>query len=414
MMDLLRVAIEAFHTIPDTGTVNPAARLVPGIQRADRGGQFGYEEQLQAAAEAEGLGSDGLGFRVSSHLLRKSAATDLAWSTGIEEPVRRRFMGHRAGEDVFGRVYTLDHPDVAPLTKVADMLDAKIASEVGTLLTPTTRPVRWARSNLIFARRDHVTATLLAAGWQSEPGDPDDPLCDAPRVAAELHIAETTARRWMTDGMLPSVAAADDHGLRRRFTRLSDVLAHRDQMASVIRLPDLAEELGVRYDELYRSMRLLGLQPEQHATTKEFTFTHEEADALRAEHERVRVLHRRSAKLAEAARQLKLSFTTVRLLARKGELELDSQTDTSNALFVTRASIERYWLARGRASRRVAAPSAVTFGEVVRFTGLGRRAIVDLVRSGILEQAVGGRRTCAITSASLEAWLAEHRRQPRV
>lgn len=224
----------------------------------------------------------------------------------------------------------------------ADMLDAKIASEVGTLLTPTTRPVRWARSNLIFARRDHATATLLAAGWQSEPGDPDDPLCDAPRVATELHIAETTARRWMTDGMLPSVAAADDHGLRRRFTRLSDVLAHRDQMASVIRLPDLAEELGVRYDELYRSMRLLGLQPEQHATTKEFTFTHEEADALRAEHERVRALHRRSAKLAEAARQLKLSFTTVRLLARKGELELDSQTDTSNALFVTRASIEQY------------------------------------------------------------------------
>jgi hypothetical protein len=46
---------------------------------------------------------------------RGRLSNDLAWSTGIEEPVRRRFMGYRAGEDVFGRVYTLDHRDVAPL-----------------------------------------------------------------------------------------------------------------------------------------------------------------------------------------------------------------------------------------------------------------------------------------------------------
>jgi integrase len=410
MMDLLRVAIEAFHTDPETGIVNQSARLVPGIQQPDRGGQLGYEESLQAAAGAEGLGSDDLGFLVSSHLLRKSAATDLAWATGIEEPVRRRFMGHRAGEDVFGRIYTLDHPDVAPLAKVAEILDTNITAQIGTLLAPTTRRVRWARSNPIFARREHVTATLLAACWLVEPGGPEDPLCDAPRVAEELGIAETTARRWMTDGTLPSVAAPDDHGVPRRFSRLSDVWAYRDQLASVIRLPDLAEELGIRYDELYRSMRHLGLRPAQHATSNEFTLTPEEADALRAEHARVRALHRRSAKLTEVARQLKFSFTTVRAMVTNGDLEPDPETDTSGARFVTRASVAKCWIARGQGRRRRKSESAtVPFAEVVRFTGLGRRAVVDLIRSGVLQEVPGMRGSCQITVVSLESWLAEHR-----
>jgi integrase len=408
MMELLRIAIEAFHTDPDTGVVDASARLVPGIQRADRGGQLGYEESLQAAADAEGLGSDDLGFRVSSHLLRKSAATDLAWSSGIEEPVRRRFMGHRAGEDVFGRIYTLDPPDVAPLAKVAEVLESNITSRIETLLTPTTRCVHWARSNSIFARRDHVTATLLAAGWLVERGDPDDPLCDAPRVAGELGIAETTARRWMTDGTLRSVVAHDDHGVPRRFSRLADVWAYRDQLASVIRLPDLAEELGVRYDELYRSMRHLGLRPAQHATSNEFTLTPDEADALRTEHARVRALHWRSVKLTEAARQLKLSFTTVRLMAANGDLELDPETDTSGARFVTRASVEKCWIARSQTwqRRKIETTAAVPFAEVVRFTGLGRRCVVDLVRAGVLKEAAARSSHCEITAASLNAWLA--------
>ena len=80
-----------------------------------------------------------LGFSVSTHLLRKSCATDLAWTAGIEDAVRRRFMGHRAGDDVFGRIYTLDHPDVAPLAKVAEILDHNIAITIGSLMTPTIR-----------------------------------------------------------------------------------------------------------------------------------------------------------------------------------------------------------------------------------------------------------------------------------
>jgi integrase len=407
MMELLRVAIEAFHTDPDTGTVDQTARLVPGIQHPNRGGQVGYQTSLAEATRDEGLGSKDLGFRVSSHLLRKSLATDLAWSPGIEDSVRRRYMGHRAGEDVFGRIYTLDHPDVAPLTKVAAILDDHITADIGTLLTPTTRTVHWFATNPLFTHADQVTAVLADAGWQVEPGDPDDPLWDAKHVADELDIVTTTARRWMTDGTIPSVVQPDGDGVPRRYSRMSDVLVHRDQRAGIIRLPDLAEQLGVRYDEIYRSLRYLDLVPAQHPTSKEFVLTEEQAEALRAEHARVRALHQRSMKLPAAARQLKLSFTTVKVLARNGNLELDPETDTSRARFVTRASVHACWIARNEAKRRKARPVAtIPFAEIARFTGLGRRAVVDLVRQGVLEELPGRRSTCEITIASLDAWLA--------
>jgi integrase len=408
LMELLRVAIEAFHTDPDTGEIDPTARLVPGIHQSSTGGQLGYHQALADAAGNEDLGTEHLGFRVSSHLLRKSCATDLAWSAGIEDSVRRRFMGHRAGEDVFGRIYTLDHPDVAPLTKVAALLDDNITTQITTLLTPTTRSVHWGRTNPLCFRADHLSAVLAAAGWQVEPGDPDDPLCDANRVAEELGIVATTARRWMSDGTIRSVVAPDGDGVPRRYSRLSDVWARRDQLAGVMRLSDLAEQLGVRYDEIYRSMRHLGLAPDQHPTSREFTLTDEEAGALRTEHERVRALHRRSMKLPAAARQLKLSFTTIRLLATRSDLEFDPETDTSGARFVTRASVEACWIARNEARRRTAQPVAtVPFAEVVRFTGLGRRAVVDLVRAGVLEELPGRRSTCEITTSSLQVWLSD-------
>jgi hypothetical protein len=91
-------------------------------------------------------------------------------------------MGHRAGDDVYGRIDTLDHPDVVPLRRIAE------AASIGSLLVPTTRSPHWGTDSLLAARADHVTATLASAGWLVEPGDPDDPLCDPERVAAELSV----------------------------------------------------------------------------------------------------------------------------------------------------------------------------------------------------------------------------------
>jgi len=359
LMDLVRVAIDAFHTDPDTGQVNAAARLVPGLQTPDRSGQHAYRHAFEEAATAEQLSGDHLGFAVSTHLLRKSCATDLAWAAGIEDAVRRRFMGHRAGDDVFGRIYTLDHPDVAPLRKVAEILDHNIAMTIGTLTVPTIRHAQWGSANPLLARADHVDATLAAAGWLVDPGSDDDPLCDAQRVAAELDIYPTTARRWMTDGTLPTVTIPDASGVSRRYARLSDVWAHRDRLAGRILLPDLAEELGIAYHEAYHTLRRLGLAVEQHPTSRQYHLTADAADALRAEHQRVLALHRRSMKLAAAARQLGVALSTVALLSRAGQLDVDPETDSSGARFVTRTSVERMRIDRPIRTRRRLAPSQV-------------------------------------------------------
>jgi integrase len=146
MAELIKVAVESFHTDPTDGTVATEARLVPGLQAADEGGQLGFRQAFEDAAIKEHLTADDLGFTVSPHLLRKSLATDLAWETGIEDTVRRRFMGHRVGDDVFGRIYTLDHPEVTPLVKVAAALDRQIEASIGSLLASTTTKMKWGES----------------------------------------------------------------------------------------------------------------------------------------------------------------------------------------------------------------------------------------------------------------------------
>lgn len=405
MLALLRVTIEAFHTDPDTGEVDETARLVPGLRTADYSGQLSFREAFETATAAEGLSSGDLGFRVSPHLLRKSVATDLAWQPGIEGAVRRRFMGHRAADDVFGRVYTLDHPELTPLTEVARVLDQIIGGSIGSLLIPTTRGIHWGQAYRDLGRVEHAEATLAAAGWLIDPGSALDPLCDAGRVATELRLADTTARRWLRDGTLRCVIVEDGDGVPRRRARLSDVWALRDRLAGRILLPDLAQELGVRYHELYRLSRLMGLEFEQHPASRQFEVPAEAADCLRAEHARVRALHQRSMKLAAAARVLGLAVSTVGLMAKRGELDVDPETDSSHARFVTRASVEAWRIARaGDTSGRRLERATVPLADVVRFTGRSRIELLDLVRAGVLEQ-VPGRGGCELIAASLRAWM---------
>jgi integrase len=405
MMQLLRVVLDAFHTDAETGEVEETARLVPGLRRGDEAGQLSYREAFEAAAAAEGLGSADLGFRVSPHLLRKSVATDLAWQPGIEDAVRRRFMGHRAADDVYGRIYTLDHPELAPLEAVARVLDELIRASIGSLLVPTTRRVHWARGNRYAARAAQVEATLCATGWLVDPGESEDPLCDTARVASEMGVAPTTARRWMRDGTLPYVIVADGDGVERRWVRLSEVASLRQRLADRVLLPDLAEELGARYHELYRLARNLGLELGRHPTSRHFELSVGTADSLRTEHARVRALHRRSMKLATAAGRLGLAVGTVGLMAKRGELDVDPETDSSGARFVTRASVEQRCRTDHQVGEEVGRdPGAVPVGDVVRFTGRTRTQLLGLVRSGVLDQAPG-RGRAELTAESLRAWM---------
>lgn len=112
-------------------------------------------------------------------------------------------------------------------------------------------------------------------------------------------------------------------------------------------------------------------------------------------------------KLAAASLQLKVALSTTALLFKRGDLDLDPETDSSGAMFVTRSSVERCWIARtARPIRRASqAPVGVPIAEVARFTGRSTRELMDLVRAGVLQQ-IPGRRACQLTPASLAAWLA--------
>ena len=405
MLELLRVAIDAFHTDPDTGDTHVDARLIPGPRAADQGGQLAFRQAFARAAGAEGLSSSDLGFRVTPHLLRKSIATDIAWHAGIPDTVRRRFMGHRAADDVYGRVYTLDHPELAPMTDVAAAIDAMIEEAIGTLLVRTAQRVHWAHTHPNRQRADDMRHVVDAAGWTLEPGTDEDPLCDASRVARELGIAPTTARRWMRDGTL-SCSTTTENGRPRRRVRLSEVWSFRDRRVERILLPGLAIELGARYHELYQDARRLGLRLEQHSTSRQFDISPDEAQQLRNEHERVRRLHARAIKVSSAARELNRAVSTIGLLIKRRELVLDPETDSSRARFVSRASVEEVRRATlGIASASQVEGVTLPLAAVIRFTGRSRAELMDLVHAGTLEQAPG-RQRCELTVASLKSWLA--------
>jgi hypothetical protein len=383
LMVALRTAVEAFHTDPDTGTVEVNARLVPGIRAANQAGLMNYQTSLADAAAAEGLSSADLGFRVTTHLLRKSAATDLAWATGIDDT-----SGAASWDTGPAMTSTAGY---TPSTTPTWPRSAR--SPRSSTPTSKTRSAAWsspppARSagagQPLRSRVDHVDATLAAAGWQVEPGAPDDPLCAAERVAAELDIYVTTARRWVADGTLPTVVGPDDCGVPRRWVRLSDVWGHRDRLAGRLLLPDVAESLGLRYHEAYHLLRRLDLDLEQHPTTGEYELTSEAVGAMRAETERIRALHRRSVKLAAAGRQLRMAASSVALMSRMGELEVDPETDSSGARFVTRASVQRAWMAR-QERRKPRTAQAVPVAEVARSTGHTGAELVDLVKAGVLQ-----------------------------
>ena len=214
------VAIDAFHTDPASGDVDLDARLVPWIEKEDRG-QAAFRAALDAALASEGFDSTRRVSRSPRHDLRKSLATDLAWNAELDELAKRRVMGHKAGDDVFARIYTLDHPTIAPLAAVAGAVEADITAKVSTLLVPTEAAGELGPGATRCAERAaHINAVLAEAGWQIEPGDPSNPWCDAARVMAELGIAATTARRWMRDQVIPSSVHTDKFGNRRRRARL--------------------------------------------------------------------------------------------------------------------------------------------------------------------------------------------------
>lgn len=405
LMAALRVATQAFHTDPASGVVDLEARLVPWIARAG-GGQAAFRAALDAALHREGFDLGTSGFEVVTHDLRKSLATDLAWNSELDELAKRRVMGHKAGDDVFARVYTLDHPTLAPLVAIAKALETDIVAQVPSLLVPTEQRIPWRTGNPLRERAAHIDAALAEAGWQTEPGGEDNPWCDTARVAATLGVAEKTARRWMRDQVVPTVTDKDHFGNPRRRSRLADVEAVRERLAGRVLLRDVAVELGVGYHRAWRALHRLDLvEMNDGAPSRELILDPEQAAALRGEFERLAALFDRSMRVSAAATTLGVAFSTAQKLVRSGQLVLDDECDTFGAQYVTRSSVEALEASRSGGNHALGSKDLIDARTVAQLTGLNQRQLSDLAVRGVLVRRDVGRRF-HLTAESVERWAA--------
>ncbi|MDP9388564.1 MAG: hypothetical protein M3Q48_11805 [Actinomycetota bacterium] len=407
LMETVRVVVEAFHTDPDTGVVDLDARLVPWIVKEGRG-QSAFRAALDAALVREGFDPDTCGFEVTTHDLRKSLATDLAWNPDLDELAKRRVMGHKAGDDVFARIYTLDHPTLAPLAAVARAVEATIAQSAPTLMVATERAVRWSVDNPLRARALHVDAVLAEAGWQVDRGGADNPWCDTNRVASELAVSPTTARRWMRDQVVPATTYTDEHGNECRRARLADVQAVKERLGGRILLRDLARDLGVGYHRAWYTLKRLGIDPSRDPRTEELVLSADQAIAIRAEFARLATLGSRSVRLSAAATRLGIAVGQVRELIRRGELVEDPERDAFGARYVTLASLEAIRLARGGAAPPAIGADVVSLATLVELTGLTQPQVVELTDRGLLERRDISRRF-HVTVESLRRWARGYR-----
>jgi hypothetical protein len=406
-MAVIRVATEAFHTDPLTGEVDFEARLVPWITKEDRG-QIAFRSALDAALDREGFGVDSSGLEITSHDLRKPLATDLAWNSDLDELAKRRVMGHKAGDDVFARVYTLDHPTIAPLAAVATAVQADISLKVDTLLVPTEQRITFGIGNPLRERVGHVDAVLAEACWQIEPGDASNPWCDTAPVMGELGIAATTARRWMRDQVIPTTVDSDIFGNPRRRARLSDVQAVAERLTSRTLLRDVADDIGVGYHLAWHALNRLDISPARDPRSEELLLNAEQEALLRAEFGRLAALKVRAIRLSAAATRVGVDVSTIKRFIQAGQLQEDPDTDPSGARYVTLASVEALIASRARRTPPTAGTDVLSLATVARVTGLSQGQISELALQRVLQRRDIGRRF-HVTTEILQHWAIGYR-----
>ena len=393
LTELLTLLVEVFHT-DAVGRVDTTARLIPIIQSA-RGGQAGFRSALRKAAGESLLTDDELEAAVVAHDLRKGYATDLAWAESISDLLARRAIGHRAGNDVFSLVYTLDPRLKSHLTPVARVLEDEIDTAAGSLMAPTAvRPL--FASTMSGEVIERVNARLLAAGWlivegATENGEPTVSVREAARI---LQLAESTTRR-LFGGAIPAYKSS--RGWR---ALLKDVEAFGDRNVGRWLLPDLAADLGVPYHVAFQALSRLGISPRHDSHDERvYVLSEEEAGRLRQAVEESNDLRDRALRVHEAAALLGVAESAIRHWVASGRLELAGETDYTGATYVTRESVEV------EEGRRHPAPRGVSAAKLCEVAGIDRAGLAGLVKVGLLVRDRRG----LLTGDSVRRWATGYR-----
>lgn len=217
LADLLREVIRVFHTDPNTGEVNTAARLIPGIGSDDAGGISALYSALDAAfisLRADGYAAEAF----NPHDLRYSVVTALA-NAGVEKRLRRWYLGHHSPQDVH-KGYDLG-PQGDELVPVADVLTALAADQApGDLRVPTSKAEQWGSGTRRAATAHLLRAELLASGWLRPlprvelPGvnGPEDPAGDRRSVRPTSPGSPASSRKPPASCCAPASSPAGTSG----------------------------------------------------------------------------------------------------------------------------------------------------------------------------------------------------------
>lgn len=380
---LFRLIIAAFHTDPTTGEVDLDARLIPTLRSAD-GGQAGFRSALKTAGTRSGVVADGE--RLIPHDLRKTLCVDFAWDSSLDELLKRRWVGHRAGSDVFALVYTLDRRLLDDLRPAVRSLEAQIDAQVPSgLLVPTTRRPLYDRER--NADSAYTDAVLEEAGWQVRALGAE--WISTEEAATILGGSPTATRR-----LFPERIAAIKHE-NLWMAKRDDVVAYRDRLAGWCSIEDIAERTGRDYHQVHRTLARLKIAGTADDQTRQLLFTEHQADVVIAEFARVDALHERAVPVAVAAKMLRASQSSIRQWADGGKrLAFDDESDGSRQ-YVTRASIDAE-LAR----RNISPKQVVTAEELREYAGLETASIKALVSQGHLVRV----RTGTYTIESVRQW----------
>lgn len=412
VMELTRFVIDAFHTDPSTGAVDLHARLIPGLQDADRGGQSAHRTALAIAVHDAGIDPARYG-KITPHTQRADLITDVGTGGKLDSALQRRYFGHLAGSDEHDRAYFRDRIDITAeaLTvwdPVVSQIQARIDRDLGgTLLVPTERREQFGDGHRAQRRLDFAYATLAAAGWhrEAQTGEAEDrrALLTPEQAAPLLGCTPGTARRWMREGRLPARLVL--RGQRQIWVTTADAVAkHLAWLRETPTITELAAELGLGYHQLYALMRQLGIEAVQGAKGADIRLSESDVAAIKAELDRRADLGERAMPVALVAERLRLPVLAVETLIRQGVLDIDHEASTPRRRHVTVDSVHAYEqsFARGACLVPEDAP-ALPDVEVRAITGLTRPMLAHLVTTRVL-RAVSRNRRRHITVDSVRTW----------
>ena len=350
LMRLYDHVIDVFHTDPNSGQVDKAARLVPAMVVGDAGGQETFRLALKSAANAAGVstvtinGFDRQELRLPNPKdLRASAVTDLEWVPGLDPTALRRFAGHAPGTDVHALHYVADQPVNEKIVQVCQAMEDLISRALPNgLMVPTVRKCTTGSQPLLQVRAIDIETRLRQHGWLlTEAEEAEDPWLSIDEVAEFLGQSPTTIRRWTREGRIHASPGNARGGTNRGHKiRRSAALAIAELDEQRLSLTDLEEKTGVSYHRLYNWIRrfkllvesggerLLFLPP---ATVNEI----ERLIALESELQEVGM------PFAEAATKLGVQSRTIDSRARMGTLDELPHCGPDGTRYVSRESVQR-------------------------------------------------------------------------